>query len=66
MANPFVPLRLTLTTGESVDIFDPGSVFIRFKSVYIFTINRSGSHIADDSRMISLNHIAQIEHLQPN
>ena len=41
--DPFVPLRLTLTTGETVDITDPVPVFIENLAVHIFGVRRAGA-----------------------
>jgi len=61
--DPFVPLRLTLTTGETVDIFDPLPVYINQLCVNIFGVKRRGDHMADSQQMISLRHIVKIEQL---
>ncbi len=60
---PFVPLRLTLTTGQTVDIADPVPLFIENLAVPIFGVQRAGEHLADWSRLISLRHSAKIEHV---
>jgi hypothetical protein len=62
--DPFVPLRLTLTTGETVNITDPVPVFIENLAVHIFGIQRAGEHLADWSRIISLRHIVKIEQME--
>jgi hypothetical protein len=62
--DPFVPLRLTLTTGETIDIIDPVPVFIENLAVHIFGIKRAGEHLADWSRLISLRHIVKIEQME--
>ena len=61
---PFVPLRLTLTTGETVDIGDPVTVFIENLAVHIFGVKRAGEHLADWSRLISQRHIVKIEQVE--
>ena len=58
---PFVPLRLTLTTGETVDIIDPGAVFLENLAVHIFGVKRRGEHLADWFRLVSLRRIVKIE-----
>jgi hypothetical protein len=62
--DPFVPLRLTLTTGETVNIPEPTPVFIENLAVHIFGIKRAGEHLADWSRIISLRHIVKIEQME--
>jgi hypothetical protein len=59
--DPFVPLRLTLTTGETVDITHPGAVFLENLAVHIFGVKRKGDHIADWFRLVSLRHIVKVE-----
>lgn len=61
---PFVPLRLTLSTGEKVEITDPGAAFIQNLTLFLYRVRRRGSRVADDSRSIALRHIVQIERLQ--
>ncbi|HUO06842.1 MAG TPA: hypothetical protein VM008_00790 [Phycisphaerae bacterium] len=62
--DPFVPLRLTLTTGETVEIADPVPVFIENLAVHIFGVKRAGEHLADWSRLISLRHVVKIEQVE--
>ena len=62
--DPFVPLRLTLTTGETVEIDNPVPVFIENLAVHIFGVKRAGEHLADWSRLISLRHIVKIEQVE--
>jgi len=61
---PFVPLRLTLTTGETLDLPFPDGVFIGQHSVHIFGVKRAGEHIADWDRIISLRHIVKVEKIE--
>jgi hypothetical protein len=62
--DPFIPLRLTLTTGETVDITDPVPVFIEKLAVHVFGVKRAGEHLADWSRLVSLRHIVKIEQME--
>jgi hypothetical protein len=62
---PFTPLRLTLTTGETVDITDPGAAFIAHLALQVFGVRKRGQHIADWSKLISLRHIVKIEPIEP-
>jgi len=64
-ATPFVPFRLTLTTGETMDVRDPSPVFISNLSIHMFGIKRQGEHLADWFRLISLRHVVKIEALEP-
>ncbi|HVS73651.1 MAG TPA: hypothetical protein VHQ47_20685 [Phycisphaerae bacterium] len=60
---PFIPLRLTLTTGETLDIADPTPVFIENLAVHIFGVKRAGDHLAEWARIISLRHIVKIDQM---
>ena len=61
---PYIPLRLTLTTGEAVNIMDSVPVYINQLCVNIFGVKRRGDHIADSQRIISLRHIVKIEQIE--
>ena len=58
---PFVPLRLHLSSGEVVEIGDPGCALIQGVTLQIFTIKAGGSRIAENNRYIPLRNIAQVE-----
>jgi hypothetical protein len=62
-SEPFTPLRLYLTDGRKVDIESPDIVVISRSGLNIFRIKRGASHIADETMLISLNHIVSIEEL---
>lgn len=61
---PFIPLRLTLTTGEMIDITDPVPVFIAHLAVHIFGVKRAGEHVAEWAKLVSLRHIVKIEQME--
>lgn len=58
---PFVPLRLHLSTGEIVEIPDPGCAWIQGATLQVFTIKPGRSHIVENNRYIPLRNIAQVE-----
>jgi hypothetical protein len=61
---PFIPLKLNLTDGTSLDIFNPGLVFINNLAVYVATDQRQSSRlIRGDMRLISLRHIVSVNQL---
>ena len=62
---PFVPLRLHLSDGATVDIHNPGLTLIASGSIYVARTDRPHSRIGDDFRVISLRHIVRIELLEP-
>ncbi|MCL2641026.1 MAG: hypothetical protein FWD53_09300 [Phycisphaerales bacterium] len=66
MTNPFVPLRLTLTTGETIDISDPNAVFITTLGVHIYGLKRAGERLVDWDRIVSLRHIVKVEKQEPS
>lgn len=63
--DPFVPLRLHLSDGTTLDIHNPGLAFIARMAVYVARTDRPHSRIMDDFRLISLRHIVSIELLEP-
>lgn len=60
---PFVPLRLHLPDGRKVVIDNPDTAFIANLAVHFFRVRRKGSHIADESFLLSLRHIVSIDQL---
>jgi hypothetical protein len=63
--DPFVPIRLHLSNGQTVDVTNPGLAFIARMALYVARTDRPESRIMDDFRMISLRHIAQLELVDP-
>ena len=62
---PFVPVRLHLSDGSSVDVQNPGLTLIAHGALYVARTDRPHSRIMDDFRLISLRHIVRIELLEP-
>ncbi len=62
--DPFVPLRLHLSDGSSVDVQNPGLTFIANMALYIARTDRPHSRIMDDFRLISVNHVVRVELLE--
>lgn len=62
---PFVPLRLFLSDGSTVDIHNPGLTLIALGALYVARTDRPHSRISDDFRLVSLRHIVRIEKLEP-
>lgn len=63
--DPFVPLVLTLNTGEKIEVRDPDRTVISHLSLYVFEKSPRGGRLAKSVRLISLRHILQVEKLQP-
>lgn len=63
--NPFVPLRLYLSDGRTVEICNPDEAMISNLSVYIFKVRRDSRFLADDTRLVSLRHIVSVEQIHP-
>ena len=61
---PFVPLRLRLSDGTTIDIHNPGLAFIAHFALYVARTDRPHSRIMDDFRLISLSHIMSLELLE--
>ena len=62
--DPFVPLRLHLSDGSTVDVQNPGLTFIANMALYVARTDRPHSRIMDDFRLISVNHIVRVELLE--
>ena len=61
---PFVPLRLHLSDGSTVDVQNPGLTFIANMALYVARTDRPNSRIMDDFRLVSVIHIVRIELLE--
>ena len=55
---------MTLTTGEAMDITDPGPVYVMPTTMLVPGVARRGSHAAEWFRLISLSHVVKIEPLE--
>lgn len=58
---PFVPLRLHLSSGSTRLIANPDLCFINHGALYIARIDRPNSRLADDLDVVSLRHVVSIE-----
>ena len=58
--NPFIPLRIHLTDGGSIEIRNPGLCFIARLSLYVFA-GQPRNALAEDVRVISLRAIVSVE-----
>jgi hypothetical protein len=63
--DPFIPLRLHLTDGRTLDIQNPGLCFIARLGLYAFR-SRPHEALAEDVQVISLRHIVSVETLAPS
>lgn len=63
---PFIPLRLFLSDGRTVEIFDPIEAMVSNLSVYLFKVRRDARSAADDTRLISLRRIVSVEQITPS
>jgi hypothetical protein len=64
-SEPFIPLRLNLSDGTHIDVFNPSLAFINHLSVYVATDPRTRSRLVGDMRLISLRHIVSVDQLRP-
>jgi|CXWL01.1.fsa_nt_gi hypothetical protein len=62
--DPFIPLRIRLSDGRTVDVKNPGLCFIAHLALYAF---RAKPHqtLAEDVEVISLRHIVSVETMAP-
>jgi hypothetical protein len=63
--DPFIPLRLYLSDGRTVEILNPDEAMLSNLSVYIFKVRRGTRSVSDDTRLISLRHIVSVEQIAP-
>lgn len=63
--DPFVPIRLHLSDGSSIDVHNRGLAFIARLALYVARTDRPHSRIMDDFRLVSINHIVSVELLEP-
>lgn len=62
---PFVPLRLHLSNGESFDIQNPGLVWVTRHSVFIARSPlKPGARAIEGYELVSLVHIVRLERLE--
>ena len=59
--DPFIPLRLHLSDGRTLDIKNPDEAVISHQSVYVFKLRRDNRHITDDTRLINLLQVVSVE-----
>ncbi len=62
--DPFIPLRLHLADGRTVDVLNPGFCFIARLSLYVFA-GKPRESLAEDVQLISLRHIVSVEPIAP-
>lgn len=63
---PFIPLRLRLSDGRTLDVLNPGLCFIARQALYMFRANGKRTALAEDVAVISLRQIVSIETLEPS
>lgn len=58
---PFIPLRLYLSDGRTVDVQNPGLCYIARLALYQFKPGGSHRTLAEDLDVVSLRHIVSVE-----
>lgn len=61
---PFIPLRLHLADGRTVDIQNSGLCYIARLSLYVFA-GKAHTSLVEDVQVISVRHIVSVETLSP-
>ncbi|MGB9623373.1 MAG: hypothetical protein ACPMAQ_00785 [Phycisphaerae bacterium] len=61
---PFIPLRIHLSDGRTLDVANPGLCFIARLALYAFRAKPRNA-LADDVQVISLRHIVSVETVAP-
>jgi len=62
--DPFIPLRIHLADGRTLDIANPGLCFIARMGLYAFRA-RPHEALAEDVQVVSVSHIVSVETLSP-
>ncbi len=60
---PFIPLRLHLSSGQAMDILYPNTAWLRQNTILIVHPLRRGTVEIGNYDVIALRHIARIEQL---
>lgn len=63
---PFIPLRLHLSDGRTMNIANPGLCYIARLALYLFRVDRPHTALADDVQVVSLRHIVSVETVEPS
>jgi hypothetical protein len=58
---PFIPLRLHLADGRTLDVNHPGLCHIAHLALYLFRVKKPASVLAQDVEMIALRNIVSVE-----
>jgi hypothetical protein len=61
---PFIPLRLLLSDGRTLQIDNPGQSFIAHLTLYAFRA-KPHTKLAEDVQVISLRHFVSVETIAP-
>lgn len=61
--DPFIPLRLHLADGRTIDIHNPGLSFIARLGLYVFRVSSPPSSLAQDQEVVSIAHIVTVEQM---
>jgi hypothetical protein len=59
--DPFLPLRLHLSDGRTMEIQNPGLCFIARLALYAFRPGKRHSSLAEEVQVVSLRHIVSVE-----
>lgn len=62
--DPFIPLRIHLAGGRTLEISNPGLCFIARLGLYAFRAKPNDA-LAEDVQVISLRHIVSVETVSP-
>ena len=60
--DPFIPLRLHLVSGKTIDVPFPGAAWILQNAVLVFQNPKPGRTIAEGYDVIAMRNIERIEH----
>ena len=64
-SNPMAAFRLTLSSGDVVDVLQPARTLIESSVMYIGQYDRENARVARGTRIVSIPNIALVEQIDP-
>ncbi len=60
---PFKPLQLVTTTGQTYEVYHPDMIFVTVRYLYVGLPSTPNRVVADDTTRIALMHITELRDL---
>ena len=64
-ANPTAAFRLTLSSGDTVEVLQPARALIESSVMYVGQYDRGNARVAKGTRIVSIPNIALVEQMDP-